>query len=97
MNLDVTICAIGVLRVQIMLRAGRLYRTDIVGGAVARQTKLRYSAGRQQPRIGRAVRRVTCAASFGLHRCMFESEWTLLIRVTLHASRIGAGCESRLF
>ena len=28
---------------------------------------------------------------------MFESEWTLLVRVTLHASRIGAGCQSRLF
>lgn len=97
MNLDVTVCAIGVLRVLVVLRAGRLYCADIVGNAVACQTKLRYPAGRQQPRIGRAVRRMTCAASFRLHRGMFESKWTLLVRVTLHTSRIGAGCQSRLF
>ncbi|MEK6283440.1 MAG: hypothetical protein AABN95_24060 [Acidobacteriota bacterium] len=97
MNLDVTICAIAVLRVQIMLRASRLYRTNVVGNAVAGQTKLRYPTGRQQARISRTVRRVTGAASFGLHRCMFESERTLLVRVTLHASRISAGSQSRLF
>ena len=96
MNFDVTICAIAVLRVQVMLRAGRLYCADVVGNAVACQTKLRYSAGRQQPRIGRTVRRVTCAASFRLHRGMFEGEWPLFVRVTLHASRIGAGRQSRL-
>jgi hypothetical protein len=27
---------------------------------------------------------------------MFESEWTLLVRVTLHASSVGAGRESCL-
>lgn len=96
-NLDVTVCAIGVLRVLVMLGPGRLYCADIVGDAVACQTKLRYPAGRQQPRIGRAVRRMTCAASFRLHRGMFESEWTLLVRVTLHTSRISAGCQSGLF
>ena len=97
MNLDVTICAIGVLRVQVMLRAGRLYCADIVGGAVACQTKLRYPAGRQQPRIGRAVRRMTRAASFRLHRGMFESEWPLLVRMTLHASCICTNCQASLF
>ncbi len=97
MNLDVTICAIGVLRVQVMLRAGRLYCTYIVGIAVARQTELRHAAGYQQPRIGRAVRRVTSAASFRLHRGMFESERPLLVRVTLHTSRICASGQSRLF
>ena len=58
-NLDVTIGAIGVLRVQVMLRAGRLNCADVVGNAVARQTKLRHPAGRQQPRISRTVRRMT--------------------------------------
>jgi len=96
-DLDVTVCAVAVLRVQIMLRPGRLYCADVVGYAMACQTKLRYAAGRQQPRISRTVRRMTRAASFCLHRRMFESEWTLLIRVTLHACRVGASCQSRLF
>ena len=95
-NLHVTIRAIGVLRVQVMLRAGRLNCADVMRNAVTGQTKLRHAAGRQQPRIGRAVRRVTRDASFGLHRRMFISEWTLLVRVTLNASRIGAGRQSRL-
>ena len=95
-NLDVTVCAIAVLRVQVVLRAGRLYCADVVGNAVTCQTKLWHSAGRQQARISRTVRRMTRAASFCLHRRMFESEWTLLIRVTLHASRVGASRQSRL-
>ena len=97
MNLDVTVCAIGVLGIQVMLRAGRLYCADVVGNAVACQAKLRNPAGRQQARISRTVRRMTRAASFGLHRCMFESKWTLLVRVTLHASSVGARSQSRLF
>lgn len=97
MNLDVTVGAISILRVKVMLRAGRLYCADIVGIAVARQTKLGYAAGDQHPRIGRAVRRMTSTASFSLHRRMFESEWPLFIRMTLHASRISASRQSRLF
>src|SRR5688572_18035559 len=96
-NLDVTVCAIAILRVQVVLGAGGLYCSNVVGDAVACQTKLRYTAGRQQAGISRTVRRVTCAASFCLYRRMFESEWTLLVRVTLHASRVGAGSQSRLF
>lgn len=97
MDLDVTVCAVAVLRIQIMLWAGRLDCAHIVGHAMASQTELGHPAGRQQARISRTVRRMTCAASFCLHRCMFESEWTLLIRVTLHASRVGARSQSRLF
>ena len=96
-NLDVTVCAIAVLRIQIMLWPGRLDCADVVGNAVTCQTKLWHATGRQQTRISRPVRRMTGAASFCLHRRMFESEWTLLIRVTLHAGRVGAGSQSRLF
>ena len=92
MNLEVTVGAISVLRVQVMLRTGRLYCTDIVGIAVACQTKLGHPDGYQHPRIGRAVWCVTRTATFRLHRGVFESEWTLLVRVTFHTSRI---CASR--
>ena len=40
MNLYVTIGAVGVLRVQVMLRAGWLNCANVVGNAVAGQTKL---------------------------------------------------------
>jgi hypothetical protein len=94
--LHVTVRAIAVLRVQVVLGAGRLYRANVVGSAMTSQTKLWHSAGRQQARICRTVRRMTGAASFCLHRRMFESEWTLFIRMTLHASRVGASSQSRL-
>ena len=97
LNLNVAICAIAVLRVQVVLAGGRLNRADVMGHAMARQTKLRDAAGRQQPRIGRAVRRMTGAASFGLHGRVLESERSLLVRVAFHTSRIGAGGQSRLF
>ena len=97
MDLDVTVGAISVLRVQVMLRTGRLNCADVVGNAVTCQTKLRHAAGYQQPRIGRAVRRMTGYAPFGLNRGMFVNKWTLLVCVTLNASRIGAGRESGLF
>jgi len=96
-DLDVTVCAVAVLRIQIMLWAGWLDCSNVVGNAVTGQTELWHSAGRQQARISRTVRRMTCATSFGLHRRMFESEWTLLVRVTLHAGRISAGSQSCLF
>ena len=97
MNLDVTIGAISVLRVQVMLRAGRLNCANVMGKAVTRQTKLRYAAGCQHPRIGRPMWRMTRDASFRLHRGMFEGEWALLVRVTLYASGICANGESGLF
>ena len=46
MNLHVTVSAIGVLRVQVVLRTRRLNGADIMGQAVTRQAKLRNPAGR---------------------------------------------------
>ena len=43
------------------------------------------------------MRRVTCHATFGLHRGVFINEWTLFVRVTFYASSICAGGQSRLF
>ena len=97
MDLDVTICAIGVLRVLIMLRAGRLYGPDIVGHAMAGQTQLRHPAGRQQTRISRTMRRMTRNTTFSFHRCMFKNEGPLFVRVTLHAGRVRASRQSCLF
>lgn len=97
MNLEVTVGAVGVLSVEVMLRAGRLYCAYIMGIAVARQTELAHATGYQHPRIGRAVRRMTRTAAFRLHRGMLESKWPLLVRMTLHASRICASGQSRLF
>ena len=97
MYLDVTVCAIAVLRIQVVLGPGWLYCANIVGNAVTGQTELWHSAGRQQARISRTVRRMTRTATFCLYRRMFESEGSLLICVTLHASRVGARSQSRLF
>ena len=41
MDLDVTCRTVGVLRVQIMLRAGRLNRTHFMINAMTRETELR--------------------------------------------------------
>ena len=41
--------------------------------------------------------RVTSNAPFGLNWSMLVNKWSLLIYVTLYASRIGACCQSRLF
>ena len=39
---------------------------------------------------------VAGCASFGLQRRVLVSEWTLLVRMTLYAGRIGAGCQPGL-
>ena len=97
MNLDVTSCAVGVLSVLVMRRAGRFDGSDIVRQTVACQAELVYCAVAQQPRICRAVRCVTRAATFSFHRCVFVSEGALLVGVTLDASRISASGQARLF
>ena len=97
MYLHVTVGAVAVLRVQVVLGSSRLDCAHVVGDAVASQAKLRHSAGCQQTRIRRTVRRMTGATSFRLHRSMLESKWTLLVRVTLHTSRVGSSGQSRLF
>ena len=79
-----------------MLRTGRLNSPDVVRYTVARQAELRDSTKPQQPRVRRAMRSVTSRTAFSLERRMFVREWTLLVRVTFNASRIGAGGEPRL-
>lgn len=64
--------------------------------AVTGQAKLVHRAVLQQTRIRRAVRRVTSRTAFGLHRSVFESEWSLLINVTLDAAGVGPRGQSGL-
>ena len=97
MNFHMTSRAVRVLRVLIMLRAGRLNGAYVMCHAVAGQTKLVNGTEAQQPRISRTVRRVTCRAAFGLERRMLKSEGTLFVRVTLNAGGVCAGSQSRLF
>ena len=96
-NFDVTGRAITVLRVLVMLRSTRLNGSDVMCDAVACQAELVNCAEPQQPRIRRAVWRMTGHATFSLHRGVFISKRTLLIRVTFNASGIAAGGQSCLF
>ena len=43
------------------------------------------------------MRRVTGHTTFGFHRGVFISEWTLFVRMTFNASGISAGGQARLF
>src|SRR5436190_347579 len=88
--------AIVVLRVLVVLRTSRFNRADVVGHTVARQAKLIDRAVFQQPRIGRAGRRMASRATFGLHRRMLVSKRPLLVSVALDAGGIGARSEARL-
>ena len=96
MNLHVTIRATGVLRVLVVCWTSGFVGADAVVHTVARQTQLVHASELQQSRVGRAMRRVTCRASFGLEWRVFVSERTLLVRVTLYACRVCAGGESCL-
>ena len=51
MNLYVTSGAVGILRVEIMLRTSRLNGSDVMRYAVAGETELRDGAEPQQPRM----------------------------------------------
>jgi hypothetical protein len=95
-NLYVAGCAVPVLRVLVMLRAGRFNRPDVMRYAMACQTQLIDGAVPQQPRIRRSVRRMTGRTPFGLHRRMFVSKWSLLVHVTLNTRGIPASCQSGL-
>ena len=96
-DLDVTIRAVCVLRVQVVLRPGRLIRAHAVRGAVTSQTELRDAARNQQARIRRTVRRVTRDAALGLDGRVLVNKRTLLVRVTLDTCRVSTGRESCLF
>ena len=97
MNLDMAICAIPVLCVQVVLRTCGFICADTVRNAVTGQTELCDAARNQHAWIGRAVWSVTRAAPFGLNGSMFVNKRSLFICVTLDASCIGAGGQSRLF
>ena len=97
MNLDVTIRAISVLRVQVMLRTCRLFSSNPMGHTVTSQTELRDPTGYQQSGISRAMWRMAGNASVGLHRSVFINKRTLLIRMTFNASCIGPGRQPSLF
>ena len=97
MNLDVTVSAGPVLRVQVMLGTRRLIRTDAMRRTVTSQTELRDAARNQQPGIRRTMRRVTSDATISLDRCVFVNERALLVSVALDAGGVRAGGEPRLF
>ena len=63
---------------------------------MAFETKLPHAASLQHLRIRRAMRRVTGHAAFRLERRVLVGERSLLIRVTLNAGGVRAGCEPRL-
>ena len=96
MNLHMACCAISVLSILIVRRARRFNRTDTVVHAMTSQTQLVDRAVFQKTRVRRAVRNVTRRATFGFHRSVFVNKWPLLVRMTLHAGRVGAGRQSRL-
>jgi hypothetical protein len=97
MDLDVTVRAVRVLRVQVVLWTGGLLSADAVSRAVTGQTKLRDTTRNQQSRIGRTMRRVTRDTSVSLHRRMLVNKRPLLVCVTLDASGIRASRQSCLF
>ena len=96
MDLDVTVRAVCVLRVQIVLRSGGLFGADAMSRAVTRQTKLGYATRDQQTWIRRTVRRMARDATVRLDRRVLVNKRSLLVCVTLDASCVGAGRESRL-
>jgi hypothetical protein len=89
-DFDMTVCAVRVLRVQVVLWTGGLVGTHAMSRAVTRQTKLRNTTRNQQSRIRRTVWRVTRDATIGLHRRMFKNKRSLLVCVTLDASSVSA-------
>ena len=96
MNLDVTRRAARVLRILVVCWTSGLLCSHAVVHAVARQAQMVDGAELQHPRIGRTMRHVTRDATVGLHRRMFEREWTLLIGVALDARRVRADSQPRL-
>ena len=92
-----TICAVRVLRVQVVLWTCGLVRSDAMSSAVTRQTKLCDAARDQQTRVRRTVRRVTRDASIRFDGSMLVNKRTLLVSMTLDAGCVGAGRQSCLF
>ena len=96
-DLDMAIRAVCRLRIQVVLRAGGLFRAHTVRHAVTGQTELCYTARNQQTRVGGTVRSVTGDAPLGLNRSMLVNKRTLFVCVTLDARCIRARRQSSLF
>lgn len=88
MNLHVTRGAIGVLCIQIVLWPCRLNGADAVVHAMTRQTELVDGSESQEPRIRRAVWRMTSRTSLGLERSVLESKRPLFVGVALQAPSV---------
>ena len=97
MNLYVTVGATPVLRIQIVRWTSRLIRSDTMVHAVTRQAQVIHSTKLQHSRIRGSVRHVTRYAAICLDGSVFESKWTLFIRMTLQACGISSDCQPRLF
>src|SRR6185369_15183847 len=91
MNLYVARSTVSILRVLIVLRAGRLHGANIVRDAMAGQAELVHRAVTQQPRIGGSVRRMTRRAAFGFHRRVLIQERSLLVSMALDTGGVGSG------
>jgi len=96
-NLDVTVSAIGVLRVLIVLWASGLVSPNAMRRAVASKAELRHPASYQQARISRTMRRMAGSAPFGLHRSVLIHKRSLFISVAFNASCICPSSQSCLF
>ena len=95
-DLNMTVRAVRVLRVQVMLRTSGLLRSHTMGHAVTGQTELSDAARDQQTRIRRTVRCMTSDAAVSLYWSMLVNKRPLLVCVTLDTGGVRAGCESRL-
>ena len=88
--------AVRILRVQVVLRTSRFFRANAMRRAMTGQTELSYAARDQQTWIRRTVWSVARDAPIGLNRRMLENKRALFVCVTLDASCVGAGRQSRL-
>jgi len=95
-NFYVTRSTTSILRVLVVGWTSRLIRSDTMVHTVARQAQVIHRTELQHSGIRRAVRHVTRDAAVGLNGSVFESKWTLLIGVTLHACGIGSDRQPRL-
>jgi len=95
-NLDVAVGATRILRVLVVRWTSGFVGADAVVHTVARQTQLVHASELQQSRVGRAMRRVTCRATFGFERRVFVNKRPLLVGMALYAGGVGAGGQSCL-
>lgn len=97
MDLDVTSRAILVSQARLVVKIRCVRRADLVRVAVTLQAELAHARTIQQLRIRRTVRRMTRRTAFHFQRRVLENEWSLLVRMTLQTTRVGASRQTRLF